>query len=324
MQPPPRGTAARDSVVAIAREAIAEGRPWRATRVLAPILRDSSLRTPEVELVAATAAAGWHGWRETDQLLRNATWLDTAYDGEGRELLARAALGLGRDSNAVVQARAAVRLAADPVARGERLVLLGQALEGIGSYDSASAGYRAAADLLPLVRDWLLLRAVGTAMEPTSRAALAGAITDTVVRSRLPLAVALAYCPRRRHAGRDRRLHRGRRPLSAFRLRAAIADSAQRRALGAELVAFISERSGSALGAGCGAPARQPAPAAHGEPAAHDRAERGALGPARAARRMPTRRCSRRRRAAPRIGSRGARCCSGWAATRTRSRSTGG
>jgi hypothetical protein len=48
MQPPPRGTAARDSVVAIAREAIAEGRPWRATRVLAPILRDSSLRTPEV------------------------------------------------------------------------------------------------------------------------------------------------------------------------------------------------------------------------------------------------------------------------------------
>ena len=88
-------------VLALAREAIAEGRPWRATRLLAPILRDSLLRTPEVELVAATAAAGWHGWRETDQLLRNATWLDTAYDGEGRELLARAALGLGRDSNAV-------------------------------------------------------------------------------------------------------------------------------------------------------------------------------------------------------------------------------
>ena len=60
------------------------------------MLRDSTHRTPEVELVAATASAGWHGWRETDQLLRNATWLDSAFDGEGRELLARAALGLGR------------------------------------------------------------------------------------------------------------------------------------------------------------------------------------------------------------------------------------
>ena len=101
--PPPRGAVARDSALAVAREAIAEGRPWRATRVLAPMLRDSALRTPEVELVAATAAAGWHGWRETEQLLRNATWLDSSFGGEGRELLARAALGLGRDSSAVIQ-----------------------------------------------------------------------------------------------------------------------------------------------------------------------------------------------------------------------------
>lgn len=250
MQPPPRGAAARDSVVAIAREAIAEGRPWRATRVLAPILRDSSLRTPEVELVAATAAAGWHGWREADQLLRSATWLDTAYGGEGRELLARAALGLGRDSNAAVQARAAVRFAADPVARGERLALLGQGLEGIGSYDSASAAYRAAADLLPFVRDWLLLRSVGTAVEPKSRAALAGAITDTVVRSRLPLSRALAIARAGDTLGAIDAYTAGGAPLPAFRLRAAIGDSAQRRALRGELVAFISERSGSALARG--------------------------------------------------------------------------
>ncbi len=237
--------AARDSAVILAREAIADGRPWRATRVLAPLLRDSLLRTPEVELVAATAAAGWRGWRETDALLRNATWLDTAYDGEGRELLARAALGLGRDSTAVVQARTAVRLAVDPVARGERLVLLGQALEGMGSFDSASAGYRSAAELLPLVRDWLLLRAVGTSMEPSARAGLAGAITDTVVRSRLPLAVALAYARAGDTLVAIGAYDAASAPLSAFRLRAAVADSAQRRALGAELVAFISERSGS-------------------------------------------------------------------------------
>jgi soluble lytic murein transglycosylase len=245
MQAPPPGVAVRDSALATAREAIAEGRPWRATRVLAPMLRDSALRTPEVELVAATAAAGWHGWRETDELLRNAPWLDSAFDGEGRELLARAALGLGRDSAAVVQSRAAVRLAANPVSRGQRLVLLAKALEGIGSYDSASAGYRSAADLLPLVRDWLALRAVATSTDRTSRAALAGSITDTVVRNRLPLAYALAYARAGDTTAAIDAYTAAGSALPAFRLRVAQADSAQRRALGAELVAFISERSGS-------------------------------------------------------------------------------
>jgi len=245
-QAPPAGAAVRDSALAVAREAIAEGRPWRATRVLAPMLRDSTLRTPEVELVAATAAAGWHGWRETEQLLRNVPWLDSAFHGEGRELLARAALGLGRDSGAVGQARAAVRLAADPVTRGERLALLAQALEGVGSYDSASAGYRAAADLLPLVRDWLTLRAVGTAIDRTNRAALAGTISDTVVRNRLPQAYALAFARAGDTTAAIDAYTTAGSPLAAFRLRVAQADSAQRRALGAELAAFISDRSGSA------------------------------------------------------------------------------
>ena len=245
MQPTPPGAVVRDSALAVAREAIAEGRPWRATRVLAPMLRDSALRTPEVELVAATASAGWHGWRETDQLLRNATWLDSAFDGEGRELLARAALGLGRDSSAVVQARAAVRLAPNPVTRGERLVLLAQALEGIASYDSASAGYRTAAALLPLVRDWLTLRAVGTTTDRTSRATLAASISDTVVRDRLPMAYALGFARAGDTTAAIEAYTAAGSVLAAFRLRVAQADSAQRRALGTELIAFISERSGS-------------------------------------------------------------------------------
>lgn len=250
MQPPLPGAAARDSALAVAREAIAEGRPWRATRVLAPMLRDSATRTPEVELVAATAAAGWHGWRETDQLLRNASWLDTAFDGEGRELLARAALGMGRDSVAVLQSRAAVRLAVDPVSRGERLVLLGQALEHTKAYDSASAGYRAAADLLPLVRDWLYLRAIGTSTDPANRSALAGLITDSLVRGRLPLAIALAFARSGDTVAAIDAYTAAGSVLPAFRLRVARADSAQRKVLGAELVAFISERSGSAQARG--------------------------------------------------------------------------
>lgn len=249
-RPPQPRVPARDSALALAREAIAEGRPWRATRVLAPMLRDSSSRTPEVELVAATAAVGWHGWKETDQLLRNAGWLDTAFAGEGRELLARAALGMGRDSAAVLQSRAAVRLAVEPVSRGERLVLLGQGLEGTGSYDSASAGYRAAADLLPLLRDWLYLRAVSTATQPGERASLAGLITDSLVRSRLPLATALALARAGDTLAAIDAYTAAGSVLPAFRLRIARADSAQRKALGAELVALISDRSGSAAARG--------------------------------------------------------------------------
>ncbi len=307
----------------MAREAIAEGRPWRATRVLAPMLRDSTLRTPEVELVAAKAAAGWHGWRETEQLLRNATWLDSAFGGEGRELLARAALGLGRDSSAVIQSRAAVRLAANPLTRGERLVLLGQALEGIGSYDSASAGYRAAADLLPLVRDWLTLRAVGTATDLANRAALAGSITDTVVRNRLPLAYALAFARAGDTTAAIEAYTAAGSVLAAFRLRVARADSAQRRALGNELVAFISERSGSA-------PARGavllldsltlPLSASQQLTIARSTGEVGSAGPRIGCVRGGVRGGGRQHRGSL---SPGRTSCSAWAATRTRSCSTG-
>lgn len=249
-RPPSWTPAARDTVLVMAREAIAEGRPWRATRVLAPVLKDSSLRTPEVVLVAATAAAGWRGWRETGALLQNAPWLDTAFDGEGRELLARAALGMGKPADAVTQAQAAVRLARQPVTRGERLVLLAQAFEGTSQYDSASVVWRQAADLLPLIRSWLALRAVGTTMDATTRASITAGITDSVVRNRLPITVAQAYARSGDTTGAIEAYTAAGAPLPAYRLRVARADSAQRRALAAELIALVGERSGTAQARG--------------------------------------------------------------------------
>ena len=204
------------------------------------------LRTPEVELVAATAAAGWHGWRETDQLLRNATWLDTAFDGEGRELLARAALGLGRDSNAVVQARAAVRLAADPVARGERLVAAGSGARG-------HRELRQCQRRIPRSGRPAATRA-RLAFPPRGRHGDRLRRTARCWRARSPIRWCGASCrwpspspwrgPATRWARSTAYTAAGA-PLSAFRLRVAVADSAQRRALGTELVAFIADRSGS-------------------------------------------------------------------------------
>src|SRR5688572_5403673 len=49
--------ALRDTTVAEAERALAQGRPWHATELLAPVLADSARRTPQVLLLAATAAA---------------------------------------------------------------------------------------------------------------------------------------------------------------------------------------------------------------------------------------------------------------------------
>src|SRR6185437_15029510 len=59
-----------------AQALIDSGHPWRATQLLAPVLRDSATRTPAALIVAAGAAAGWSGWTEVDKLLASAGWLD--------------------------------------------------------------------------------------------------------------------------------------------------------------------------------------------------------------------------------------------------------
>src|SRR4051812_10241216 len=74
-----------------AQDAIDHGHPWRATQIVAPLLRTPRTRTPAALIVAARAAAGWSGWSEVDRLLAKEPWIDDQFDGEGRELLARSA-----------------------------------------------------------------------------------------------------------------------------------------------------------------------------------------------------------------------------------------
>src|SRR5688500_15810753 len=159
-----------DTAVIAAQTALAQGRPWRATRLLAPVLADSTRRTPEAVLLAATAASEWEGWDEARAILEGAPWLDTLAAGLGRELLARAALERRADDEAAVQSRAAVAAARAPQDRAVRLVLLARALDRLDQRDSAEAAYARAATLMPAVGDWLRLRAAGVEPERSARA----------------------------------------------------------------------------------------------------------------------------------------------------------
>src|SRR5688500_555569 len=71
-----RGSEFADTSLQRASEALQRGRPWEATRLLAPALADSSRRTPDALLLAATAAGAWEGWSEVQRLLADAPWLD--------------------------------------------------------------------------------------------------------------------------------------------------------------------------------------------------------------------------------------------------------
>jgi len=235
-----------DSTIRAAREALAAGRPWQASRLLAPLLRDSATRSPEAELVAASAAAAWGGWKEADRILRDAQWLDTEFDGEGHELLARANLGLRRDSLARTHALLAVELAATPVGRADRLVLLARALDRLKEVDSAAATYLAGADGRPEIADWLRLRAFAVTRDSGLRAQRGNLIIDSTVRARLPLAAAQAFEKTGDTASAIVAYELAGFPLSALRLRAAGADSLAREEIRGALLGTVTERSGSA------------------------------------------------------------------------------
>ena len=241
-------TAQQDSTVAEAERALSQGRPWHATELLVPVLADSTRRTPTVVLLAATAAAEWRGWRQVRELLGGAAWIDTLAAGRGRELLARAALGLADDSVAVAEASLAAAAARADRDRGVRLVLLARALDRIDARDSARVSYERAARLLPTAGDWLQLRAAGVAADSAERAGLYAGLSSDVAKARIASTEALARERTGDIPGAIRAFTATGAALSALRLRAATApDSATRAAVRAELIALV--RAGGPTGA---------------------------------------------------------------------------
>lgn len=174
---------AADSSLRDAVKAIEAGHPWKATVALAPKLAQ---RKPATLLIAARAASEWGGWTEVEKLLSSETWIDSSFAGEGRELLARAALERDANDLALSHAESALRRAANTASRGVRQVYLARALDRADRTDSAATLYREAAINLPVVREWLLLRAAGSERDGTTRSHDLAAVEGAAAKARVP------------------------------------------------------------------------------------------------------------------------------------------
>jgi len=174
----------REAPVRAAAAMLEAGQPWRATEILDSAYRGAP-RSPEVALAAAVAAAGWSGWTRVEKELTSAPWLDSLFDGQGRELLARAALARGADSLARVHAERAVQLSRNDSDLGVREVLLARALDRQALGDSAAALYQLAARRLPAVADWLELRAAGATADASRRQRYYARVSSDVARARI-------------------------------------------------------------------------------------------------------------------------------------------
>ncbi|HMA23369.1 MAG TPA: hypothetical protein VKP00_05230 [Gemmatimonadaceae bacterium] len=238
---------AQNDVLSRAQAAIDSGHPWRATQIVAPVLRDPAKRTPAALMVGARAAAGWGGWSEIDRLVGNAAWADTAFGGEARELLARSALERNADTTALVHAAAAVRDADDRSARATRLVLLARALERNQQFDSAAATYARAADGFPRIANWLELRAAGNERDSAARTRRFQRVTLAAAKPRIAWTEAQARERFGDLLGAAAHYTTIGEEVQALRVRlAAAVDDASRAAIGSELVSFIRSHSGSA------------------------------------------------------------------------------
>ena len=229
-----------------ARAAMASSRPWRATLLLTPLLRDSTRREPEYVLLAARAAAQWGGWSEVERLLRDQRWLDSLEGGAGRELLARAALDMRRDTLAVAHAERAVAKASGTRESGTRLVLLARALERTRQLDSARVTYDLAARDVPPIADWLALRSLALDPDSARRASRAAALALEPARARALWAEAQARERLLDWGGAATIYERLGSPVDMWRARlAAASDSVSRTAVRAGLFALVETRGGT-------------------------------------------------------------------------------
>ncbi len=236
-----------DTTVVAACDMLAQGRAWRATRALVPVLDDPARRTPDVVLLAATAAGEWRGWDEVDSLLTGQPWLDTLQNGRGRVLLARSALEQGNDSLARMHAETAVGSATDVRERARRMVILARALDRLGVRDSARATYVRASRGLPEIADWLILRAAALTPDADRRRPLYDLLTLPAAIDRAPRVEAQALEAVDGNLGAAARRYQSLGlTAQALRLRAMAAGSdAQRAAVRHELVAIVARDPGS-------------------------------------------------------------------------------
>ncbi len=109
-------------------------------------------------LLAARAAMEWGGWDRVVSVLRDRPWLATVSRGDGLFYLARAEEELGNVEAAEPVYRAYLDLA-ETNHRGLALARLAGILSALGNATAAAERYDAAAAELPVIADWLGIRA---------------------------------------------------------------------------------------------------------------------------------------------------------------------
>jgi soluble lytic murein transglycosylase len=229
-----------DTLLETARTALNAGRPWQASRLITPVVQDSTLRTPPAVFLAANAASRWGGWPEVGRLLQGELWLDSLFDGRARVLLARSALEAGADSLALSHALAA-RKGTDAETEGERLFLLATALDRLDARDSAAASYKRAAAVLPQISDWILLRAAAVTADSAGRDLTYKQINGSLPRARIGWSEAAAHQRTGDLDGAARRYHALGSRIGAFRLRLQMSgDNLPRAELRRDLMALIT------------------------------------------------------------------------------------
>jgi soluble lytic murein transglycosylase len=228
-----------DPIAARADSLVRAGRPWPATLLLVSALRAPSGASPAVRLAGARAAAAWRGWTEVERILRDAPWLDSELEGEGRELLARSALE--RNVSALDDARRAVAAARTDAQRAVRSVLLARAMDRANMLDSAAALYSSAAARIGEARDWLRLRAAGVSADSDARAALLRGVTAEPARSRAAWTDAQARERTGDFAGAARSYRSVGAEPAALRVEALAArDDASRAAVAERIAAYLA------------------------------------------------------------------------------------
>lgn len=148
-----------DTVPSEALRALEQGRYWRASKILRGYLAVVPDTAPESILLVARADAGWGDWLAVERLLEGRSWLDTAGDGEGWDLLGRSRLALGRwsESEHALSRYLEVAEGAGDRERGLAEARRGRALVEAGSPAEAVDAFRRAAEALPQIGDWLAI-----------------------------------------------------------------------------------------------------------------------------------------------------------------------
>ncbi len=188
------GGADGDDPLAAATAALEQGRHWYATRLLRG-LDGKSRESPEVVLLSARADAGRRAWDDVARRLSSASWLDSLGAGEGRALLARAQLETGRYEQAHENYRTFLDYSIERVPRALSEIGLARTLAALGDGEAAAAHLLRAAESIPELKPWVLMRAA----ESRAAAGDTAAVRELVARAnawpvhRRTLAEVLAY-----------------------------------------------------------------------------------------------------------------------------------